>query len=128
MRMVDLRRLRGPNMYCSYPVAVALLDLQELTSRETSEIPGLTDRLLGLLPGLAEHHCASGQPGGLVDKMNRGTYFGHLLEHVTLELSHLIGREVYFGRTLWAGTPGCYRLIIECPDDEWGRTRWRSSC
>jgi cyanophycin synthetase len=119
MRIVDLRRLRGPNMYCSHPVVVALLDLQELASRETSEMPGLTGRLLGLLPGLAEHHCASGQPGGLVDKMNRGTYFGHLLEHVTLELSHLIGREVYFGRTLWAGTPGCYRLIIECPDDEW---------
>jgi cyanophycin synthetase len=79
-------------------------------------VPGLTDRLLGLLPGLAEHHCASGQPGGLVDKMNRGTYFGHLLEHVTLELSHLNGREVHFGRTLSAGTPGCYRLIIECPE------------
>ena len=51
--------------------------------------------------------------------MNHGTYFGHVVEHVTLELSHLIGREVYFGRTLWAGTPGWFRLILECPDDEW---------
>ena len=51
--------------------------------------------------------------------MNRGTYFGHVVEHVTLELSHLIGREVYFGRTLWAGTPGWFRLILECPDEEW---------
>ena len=62
-----------------------------------------------LLPGLAEHHCAAARPGGLVDKMNRGTYFGHVVEHVTLELSHLIGREVYFGRTVWAGAPGWFK-------------------
>ena len=119
MRIVELRRLRGPNMYCSRPVVVILLDLQELAGRETSDAPGLVARMLRFLPGLAEHHCSSGQPGGLVAKMNRGTYFGHVVEHVTLELSHLIGREVYFGRTVWAGKPGWFRLIVECPDDEW---------
>ncbi len=119
MRIVELRRLRGPNMYCSHPVAVALVDLREFTGRETSEFPGLTQRLLGCLPGLSEHHCSAGRPGGLVDKLDEGTFFGHLLEHVTLELSRLIGRDVYFGRTLWAGTPGCFRLILECPEDEW---------
>jgi cyanophycin synthetase len=119
MRIVELRRLRGPNMYCSHPVAVALVDLQEFTGQETREFPAFTTRLLGCLPGLAEHHCAAGRPGGLVDKLGEGTFFGHVLEHVTLELSRLIGRDVYFGRTLWAGTPGWFRLILECPDDEW---------
>ncbi len=119
MRIVELRRLRGPNMYCSHPVAVALVDLREFTGRETREFPGLTQRLLGCLPGLSEHHCSAGRPGGLVDKLNQGTFFGHVLEHVTLELSHLIGRDVYFGRTLWASAPGWFRLILECPDDEW---------
>ena len=119
MRIVELRRLRGPNMYCSHPVAVALVDLGEFTSRETREFPGLTARLLGCLPGLSEHHCSAGRPGGLVDKLDQGTFFGHVLEHVTLELSHLIGRDVYFGRTLWASTPGWFRLILECPEDEW---------
>ena len=52
-------------------------------------------------------------------KLNEGTFFGHVLEHVALELSHLIGREVYFGKTLWAGEPGLFRLIIECPEHEW---------
>jgi cyanophycin synthetase len=118
MRIVEVRRLRGPNVYCSRPAISALVDLQELTGRETTELPGFTERLLALLPGLAEHHCASEKPGGLVDKMSRGTYFGHVSEHVALELSHLIGREVYFGRTLWAGTPGWFTLILECPDDE----------
>jgi cyanophycin synthetase len=92
MRIVELRRLRGPNVYSPRPAAVALVDLEQFTGLETTEIPGLTRRLLDFLPGLAEHHCASSRPGGLVDKLNRGTYFGHVLEHVTLELSHLIGR------------------------------------
>jgi cyanophycin synthetase len=119
MRIVEVRRLRGPNVYCSRPVVIALIDLQEFTGRETTEVPGFTERVLQLLPGLAEHHCAALRPGGLVDKMTRGTYFGHVIEHVTLELSRLIGREVYFGRTLWAGTPGWFTLILECPQDEW---------
>ncbi|HLH58633.1 MAG TPA: hypothetical protein VKV33_05710, partial [Streptosporangiaceae bacterium] len=119
MRIVGLRRLRGPNIYCEYPVSTALVDLEEFTGRETTDVDGFTGRLLDLLPGLAGHHCSAGRPGGLVDKMNRGTFFGHVLEHVTLELSRLIGRDVYFGRTVWAGTPGWFRLIIECPADEW---------
>jgi cyanophycin synthetase len=119
MRIVTLRRLRGPNIYSSRPVVLALVDLEELTGRETTEIMGFTQRLLAALPELADHHCAAGMPGGLVTKLNDGTFFGHVLEHVTLELSHLIGREVYFGKTLWAGEPGLFRLIVECPEHEW---------
>jgi cyanophycin synthetase len=119
MRIVTLRRLRGPNIYCGHPAVMALVDLEELTGRETSEVTGFAQRVLAALPGLAEHHCASGKPGGLVTKMNEGTLFGHVLEHVTLELSRLIGREVYFGKTLWAGEPGLFRLVIECPEHEW---------
>jgi cyanophycin synthetase len=100
-------------------VALALVDLEELTGCETSEITGFTQRLLAALPGLADHHCAAGKSGGLLTKLNDGTFFGHVLEHVTLELSHLIGREVYFGKTLWAGEPGLFRLIVECPEHEW---------
>lgn len=58
--------------------------------------------------------------------MARGTYFGHVTEHVTLELSGLIGREVYFGRTVRAGGPGDYEVILECPDDERREARWWS--
>ena len=119
MRIVTLRRLRGPNIYCWQPAVMALVDLEELAGRETCEVPGFAQRLLAALPGLADHHCAAGKPGGLVAKLNQGTFFGHVLEHVALELSHLIGREVYFGKTLWAGEPGLFRLIIECPEHEW---------
>ncbi|MDL4813004.1 cyanophycin synthetase [Actinomadura opuntiae] len=118
MRLDHVRRLGGPNVYLNRPVAVARLDLGGLTGQETTDHPGFAGRLLDALPGLRSHHCSAGRPGGLLDAMARGTYFGHVTEHVALELSGLIGREVYFGRTVRAGGPGEYEVILECPRDE----------
>ncbi|GAA4226168.1 cyanophycin synthetase [Actinomadura meridiana] len=118
MRLDHVRRLSGPNVFLPRPVVIARLDLQGLTGHETTDHPGFAERLVDALPGLASHHCSAGRPGGLLDAMARGTYFGHVTEHVTLELSGLIGREVYFGRTVRAGGPGDYEVILECPRDE----------
>jgi cyanophycin synthetase len=118
MKIETLRRLRGPNVYLSRPAVVGRLWLGELTGRETSDLPGFTERLLRALPGLADHHCAAGVPGGFVSRLRNGTYFGHVTEHVSIELSQLIGRDVSFGRTLSAGEPGYYDVIVECPLDE----------
>jgi cyanophycin synthetase len=118
VRLTDLRRLNGPNIYTSRPVTVARLELGELTGQETTAHEGFAARLLDALPGLAGHHCAAGRPGGFVTAMARGTYFGHVTEHVALELSALAGRDVYFGRTLWAGADGRYDVVMECPWDE----------
>jgi cyanophycin synthetase len=118
VRFIDLRHLSGPNVFTASPVAVARLELDELTCKETTEFGGFAERLTALLPGLATHHCAAGQPGGFLAAMARGTYFGHVTEHVTLELSGLVGRPVYLGRTMWAGADGRYDVMTECPDDE----------
>jgi cyanophycin synthetase len=118
MKIDDIRHLRGPNVHLSRPAVVARVRLGELTGRETSDVTGFTERLLRALPGLAEHHCAAGVPGGFVSRLRGGTYFGHVTEHVCIELSQLIGRDVSFGRTVAAGEPGVYDLIIECPADE----------
>ncbi|MFI1992768.1 cyanophycin synthetase [Actinoplanes sp. NPDC020271] len=118
MKIESLRRLRGPNVYLSRPAVVARLRLEELTGQETSDVTGFTERLLRALPGLAEHHCAAGAPGGFVSRLRGGTYFGHVTEHVCLELSQLIGRDVSFGRTVSAGETGLYDVILECPVDE----------
>jgi cyanophycin synthetase len=118
VRLIDSHRLCGPNVYTSRPVAVARLELDGLTGQETSDCPGFGRRLTGALPGLAGHHCAAGRPGGFLDALARGTYFGHVAEHVALELSALGGREVHFGRTVWAGAEGRYDVIMECPQDE----------
>jgi len=118
VRFIELRYLRGPNIYTTSPVAVARLELDELTCRETTDFGGFAERLATLLPGLAGHHCAAGRPGGFLDAMARGTYFGHVTEHVALELSGLAGRHVHLGRTMWAGAEGRYDVMTECPEDE----------
>lgn len=118
MRIVGIRGVRGPNVYLSRPVAVAEVHLDELAGRQSSDYPGFADRLVAALPGLADHHCAAGRPGGFVERLRDGTYFGHVAEHVAIELSQRIGRDISFGRTLEAGEPGLYEVIIECPCDE----------
>lgn len=118
MKIESLRRLRGPNVYLSRPAIVARVRLEDLTGKETLDVTGFAERLLRVLPGLTEHHCAAGAPGGFVSRLRGGTYFGHVTEHVCLELSQLIGRDVSFGRTVSTGQDGCYQLIIECPVDE----------
>ena len=118
MRLEHLRHLGGPNIFGTKPVSLARIELDELTCKETTDCPGFAERLLELLPGLREHHCAAGRPGGFVAAMSRGTYFGHVAEHVALELSGLAGRDVHLGRTVWAGADGRYDVIMECPTDE----------
>jgi cyanophycin synthetase len=118
VRFIDIRYLSGPNVFTTSPVTIARLELDELTCRETTEFGGFAERLGALLPGLATHHCAAGRPGGFVDAMARGTYFGHVAEHVALELSGLAGREVRLGRTMWAGVDGRYDVMTESPADE----------
>ncbi|MGE5135873.1 MAG: cyanophycin synthetase [Gemmatimonadota bacterium] len=118
MRLTEIRRLSGPNVYLRRPVTVARLELDGLTGHETTSHAGFAARLADLLPGLASHHCAAGRPGGFLDAMARGTYFGHVTEHVALELSALAGRPVHFGRTEWAGADGRYDVVTECPADE----------
>jgi cyanophycin synthetase len=118
VRFIDLRHLSGPNVFTTSPVSVARVELDELTGRETTDFGGFGERLGGLLPGLRSHHCAAGRPGGFLDAMTRGTYFGHVAEHVALELSGLAGREVHLGRTMWAGADGRYDVMMECPLDE----------
>lgn len=113
MKILDVRALPGPNVYVDRPVLVALMDLEGLTERESNEFPGFVARLLAALPGLREHHCAKGRPGGFVERLEGGTYFGHVVEHATLELNQAAGAPANFGRTVYAGAPGRYNVIVE---------------
>jgi cyanophycin synthetase len=113
MRFDSIRALPGPNVYVDRPVLWACIELETLTERESHEFPGFVPRLLERLPGLREHHCAKGMPGGFVERLHGGTYFGHIVEHVALELQNLAGVCVSLGKTLYAGAPGRYDMIVE---------------
>jgi cyanophycin synthetase len=118
MRVEHTRHLRAPNVYVNRPVLVARLDLEHLAGHETTEYRGFAARLVGGMPALTEHHCARGEPGGFVARLFHGTYFGHVIEHVALQLSADAGRDVHFGRTRQAGGFGRYDVVLECPVDE----------
>ncbi|MCY0901899.1 MAG: cyanophycin synthetase [Firmicutes bacterium] len=113
MRAVQMRAMEGPNVYTYRPVILLRIDLEEFTERESYEFPGLAERLLEECPGLYDHYCAMGRPGGFVERLFGGTYFGHIIEHVSLELLAQIGCKANFGKTRNAGEPGLYDIIVE---------------
>jgi cyanophycin synthetase len=113
MRVDKIRTLAGPNIYTHRPVLLMTLSLEELTDKESYEIPGFVDRLLKLLPGLEEHRCSRERRGGFVERLHEGTYFAHTVEHVALELSGLAGVPASFGRARYAGQPGVYFVVVE---------------
>lgn len=89
------------------------LDLSELDGKETREFKGFNDRLLANLPGLNEHQCSLGRPGGFVQRLEEGTYFGHAVEHVAIELAALADVGANHGKTRHAGEPRIYNVAIE---------------
>lgn len=127
MKIIRARHLAGPNVYIYKPVLVARVELGELTERESCEFEGFSDRLLRLLPGLREHHCAKGVPGGFVERLYGGTYFGHIAEHVAIELACCLDLDVHYGKTLYAGAPGRYDIVMECRAYECQRFLLRSA-
>lgn len=114
MKVTRTRHVAGPNVYIYKPVLVARVELGPFTERESTDFEGFSDRLLRLLPGLCEHHCAKGEPGGFVERLYGGTYFGHIAEHVAIELACCLGLDVHYGKTLYAGAPGRYDIVMEC--------------
>src|SRR5215207_9847455 len=99
MKIEYIRSVNGPNVYSYRPVLLMRLDLGELVERESREFNDFNERLLTLLPGIKNHHCSLGRPGGFVTRLNEGTYFGHVVEHVALELTELAGIGKSHGKT-----------------------------
>src|SRR5215213_10044768 len=121
MRIVSIRALPGPNIYVDKPVLRARIDLGEFTEKESFDFPGLTERLLSILPGLRQHHCAMGRPGGFVERLHGGTYFGHIIEHTAIELCNLAGIGGNFGRTVNAGERELYDMMMEYKNESGAR-------
>jgi cyanophycin synthetase len=113
--------LRGPNVWASFPVLEAWVDLGSYKDTASDELPGFNDRLTSWLPTLSEHRCNLGTPGGFLERLRRGTYLAHILEHVVLELQCLAGTEVGYGRARETDTAGLYRVAVEYDDEDLGR-------
>jgi cyanophycin synthetase len=116
MRILDRSVYVGPSLYARFPVIRLELDLGALEAWPTGRLgAGFIDALAAALPGLAEHGCSYREPGGFFRRMREGegTWLGHVLEHVAIELQNIAGEEVTFGKTRGAGPPGVYTVVYE---------------
>jgi cyanophycin synthetase len=113
--------LRGPSIWANFPVIEAWVDLGDLKDRASDEIPGFNERLMSWLPSMIEHRCSTGERGGFFERLRRGTYLAHILEHVTLELQTLAGHEVSFGRARETSEEGVYKVVFKYKDETLAR-------
>lgn len=112
MRIRNIKGIPGPNVFHHEAVSVLFLELEDLAETHSAEIPNFIPRLLETLPGLNDHHCSPGHRGGFVERLHRGTYFAHIVEHVALELSIAAGIPVSYGKTVYGGSPGLYKVVV----------------
>jgi cyanophycin synthetase len=113
--------LRGPNIWTYRPVLEVWLDLGALEDFPSNLIPGLTGRLLAALPALGEHHCGVGEKGGFLQRLQEGTWAGHILEHVVIELLNLADMPTGFGQTRSTSQRGVYRMVFRARDEQVAR-------
>ncbi len=125
MKIVSTNVYVGPNVYAHFPVIRHVLDLEALEEWPTSRLgKDFIEPLLDHLPGLHEHGCSYGEPGGFVRRMreDEGTWLGHVMEHIAIELQVVAGSNVTYGRTRSIeGHPGQYSMVFQYLDREVGR-------
>ena len=127
MQILEHRALRGPNYYSRYLTIYMRLDIGELEERPSDQVPGLTERLREQFPTLYEHRCSVGEPGGFLQRVESGTYAGHVVEHVAIELQNLIGFSVGYGKTVDSYEPGIYNVLYRYRDEACGLAAGREA-
>lgn len=110
MKILSLRTNLGPSVFHSCPTLLMTVDLENWRDVASNEIDEFNDKLLLMFPGLNEHSCSLGRRGGFVERLKVGTYMGHIIEHVALELSNICGIGVRFGKTRFSGKEGVYEI------------------
>ena len=114
--------MRGPNYWSirRHKLIVMVLDLEDLEEKPTNKIDGFYQRLEQLLPSLYEHRCSVGEPGGFLSRVKDGTWMGHVIEHIALEIQTLAGMDCGFGRTRGYGEEGVYNVVFDYMEEKVG--------
>ncbi len=114
MKILGIQVLKGPNIWSTNrkKLIQMRLDLEDLEQRPTNKIDGFRERIEKLMPSLYTHRCSPGYEGGFFERVDEGTWMGHVIEHIALELQSLAGMETGFGRTRETKTPGIYNVVF----------------
>jgi cyanophycin synthetase len=122
MNIVDIKVLKGPNYWSVRRTNLIQmrLDLEEMEQRPTNSIEGFSDRLEKMFPSMYEHRCSVGKPGGFFERVKEGTWMGHVIEHLALELQTIAGMDCGFGRTRGTGKEGEYFVVFDYMEEDAG--------
>jgi cyanophycin synthetase len=114
MKIQDIKIMNGPNYWSirRHKLVVMLLDLEDMEEKPTNKIEGFLERLEKMFPTMYEHRCSEGAPGGFFSRVKDGTWMGHVIEHIALEIQSLAGMEVGFGRTRETSSKGVYHVVF----------------
>ena len=121
IQLLRVTHLRGPNIWTYRPVIEAWVDIGALEDQPSNTIAGFYERLTAMLPGLAIHRCGIGEPGGFLERLREGTWAGHILEHVVLELQNMAGMRTGFGKTRQTSVRGVYKMAFRTRQEQVGR-------
>jgi len=121
MEFLKILALRGPNIWANFTVIEAWVNLGPWKDTSSDSVPGFNERIMSWLPTMIEHRCSVGERGGFFERLRRGTYPAHILEHVTLELQSLAGVQVGFGRARETATEGIYKVVFRYKDETLAR-------
>lgn len=124
MQILEIKVLKGPNYWSvrRNKLIQMKLDLEDLEQRPTNTIPGFRERLEKMLPSLYEHRCSENVPGGFFQRVDEGTWMGHVIEHIALEIQTLAGMDTGFGRTRTAEgeKEGVYYVVFSYMEEDAG--------
>ncbi len=122
MKIVEIKVLRGPNYWSVNRTKLIQmkLDLEEKEQMPTNAIPGFRERLETMIPSLIEHRCSVGTRGGFFERVDEGTWMGHVIEHIALEIQTLAGMDTGFGRTRGTGKEGEYYVCFSYMEEDAG--------
>jgi cyanophycin synthetase len=123
MQILDKAIFVGPSLYAHFPVIRLEIDLGPLEDWPSGKLgPAFTDALVAALPGLHDHTCSYGKPGGFIRRLTEGegTWMGHILEHVAIELQNVAGESVTFGKTRSLGARGHYYVVYQYAQEDVG--------
>jgi len=112
LQIHEIKAFRGRNIYSHRKVIKMTVEIQEWEDIPTKDIAGFIPRLLEMLPGLKDHCCSLGYPGGFIERLNEGTYLPHVIEHIALEIQNVLGYSVSFGKARQVGDSSIYDIIF----------------
>ncbi len=123
MEIRSINAMRGPNYWSvrRHKLIVMVLDLKEMEEMPSNKIEGFDKRLEAMFPTMYSHRCSVGTPGGFFERVVEGTWMGHIIEHIALEIQTLAGMDTGFGRTRGYGEEGVYNVVFSYIEENVGR-------